>query len=116
MVTEGTIEILIQQDGILPEPFLLVAEDGGHRDGGLYKAAFTANLMARPVGKEREAAAAYPLRLLIDKAIGRASDRETHAHKPCPHAATELDLPAARADRLALQEKQDEPGVRTVGQ
>ena len=36
--------------------------------------------------------------------------------EPDPHRAAELDLARAGADRLALQEKQDEAGVAAVGQ
>ena len=56
------------------------------------------------------------LRLLVHPPVGLAADREAHLPEPDPHAASKGDLARAGADRLALQEKQDEAGIGPVGQ
>ena len=54
--------------------------------------------------------------LLVDLLVGHASYGKPHVAEPDPHRSAQLDLAGVGADRLALQEKQDEASVAAVGQ
>lgn len=67
------------------------------------------------VPEERQPAGGDPLRLLADQPVALAADRDAHATEPGVHRAAELDLAAARAQRLGLQVEQDQPCPAAVG-
>ena len=65
MLAEGAVEVLIEQNAVLPERGL-VANHVCHRDGGLHEAAAALDLGAVLVGEEGQGAPAGAFRLLAD--------------------------------------------------
>src|SRR5690349_6258811 len=99
MLAQGAIKIVVKEDTILPQGWLVIR---GHGNCRLNEPTAALDLGSCSVSKECEGAAGYSAGLFCYVLVSHAADRQTHATEPDAHAAAQFDLTGAGANRLAL--------------
>ena len=109
-------KFFVQEHAFLPQRGLIVVDGIRHVDRAVDEAAAAHQLRALAIGIEGRSAAADPPGLVVHLTVGLPAYGKPHGAEPDPHAPAQFDLSRAGADRLALQEEQDEPSIAAEGQ